>query len=438
MQCKCNGDAALHGTALRAAQESEFALSHTDTTTSLAAGAAGGAGGNETLSLADLMAPLQSSTEFAGVKKKIAPLTKDKAIRPLSEPAPETVSDRQTRSIAYEQVNSELQRWVPVVKQNREAEHLSFPLKPPQRHVATTTSLATKFTPTNSLERDLDAILTDLGVTESALKAVEAQQLSERSLTPEEIAKRQIELRKMKEVMFFAEQKAKQKAKIKSKKYRKLQKKEREKSKLSLEELRAIDPDLAAAEEQKLSWKRAKERMTLAHTNRSKWVKHQLERGPALHPALPCPALPCALPCPSVALFRACARCRLPLPLTHYPFPLPPTPYPYPCALCTARGACCVVRAGVNVDKEAREAVHEQLRLGQQLRAKMDSIKGAGASGGEADAAAAADSDGGASDDSDSGSESGSDAGEDAAQRKQKKLQKLDDKLKQINAEIEA
>jgi U3 small nucleolar RNA-associated protein 14 len=53
--------------------------------------------------------------------------------------------------------------------------------------------------------------------------------LQKNDLTVEEVAARRAELRKMKELMFRAEVKAKRVAKIKSKTYRRLRRKEKEK-----------------------------------------------------------------------------------------------------------------------------------------------------------------------------------------------------------------
>lgn len=61
--------------------------------------------------------------------------------------------------------------------------------------------------------------------------------------------------------------------------YRKIKKKDRERSKLSLEELRAIDPEMARREEEKMLQERAQERLTLRHKNTSKWVQHALHKG---------------------------------------------------------------------------------------------------------------------------------------------------------------
>ena len=84
--------------------------------------------------------------------------------------------------------------------------------------------------------------------------------LPELPLDPREIEKRKQELIKMKNLLFYQEQKRMRQNKIKSKKYRKILKKSRENEKLSIEELREINPELAAKEEEKAELKRIKVR----------------------------------------------------------------------------------------------------------------------------------------------------------------------------------
>ena len=66
----------------------------------------------------------------------------------------------------------------------------------------------------------------------------------------------------MRSLLFFQEKKQKKIAKIKSKAYRKIHKKDKQKEDLSLEELKALDPELARAEMEKLDAQRAMVRLT--------------------------------------------------------------------------------------------------------------------------------------------------------------------------------
>lgn len=91
----------------------------------------------------------------------------------------------------------------------------------------------------------------------------------------EEVAQRRAELRKMRELMFRAETKAKRIAKIKSKTYRKIKRKEREKLGEKLGE-----GEESETEEGRLKREvgRARERATLRHKHTGKWAKQMRGR----------------------------------------------------------------------------------------------------------------------------------------------------------------
>jgi U3 small nucleolar RNA-associated protein 14 len=106
------------------------------------------------------------------------------------------------------------------------------------------------------------------------------EELKMNHLSVEEVAARRAELRKMRELMFRAEAKAKRVAKIKSKTYRKIQKKSQEKIKSLLKQANGQDDEDDGDEERmKREVERAKERATLRHKNTGKWAKAMKERG---------------------------------------------------------------------------------------------------------------------------------------------------------------
>ena len=94
-------------------------------------------------------------------------------------------------------------------------------------------------------------------------------------ISVEEVAQRRGELRKMRELMFRAEIKAKRIAKIKSKTYRKIKRKEREKLGEKLGE-----GEDSETEEGRLKKEvdRARERATLRHKHTGKWAKQMRGR----------------------------------------------------------------------------------------------------------------------------------------------------------------
>jgi U3 small nucleolar RNA-associated protein 14 len=95
-------------------------------------------------------------------------------------------------------------------------------------------------------------------------------------ISVEEVAQRRGELRKMRELMFRAEVKAKRIAKIKSKTYRKIKRKEREKLGEKLGEGEDSETEEGRL---KKEMNRARERATLRHKHTGKWAKQMRGRG---------------------------------------------------------------------------------------------------------------------------------------------------------------
>jgi U3 small nucleolar RNA-associated protein 14 len=102
------------------------------------------------------------------------------------------------------------------------------------------------------------------------------EELKMNHLSVEEVANRRAELRKMRELMFRADVKAKRIAKIKSKTFRRIKKRERERL-----ATKPGDGDLMDDEHErtKRETERAKERATLKHKNTGKWAKAMRARG---------------------------------------------------------------------------------------------------------------------------------------------------------------
>jgi|ERR1700722_356690 len=96
------------------------------------------------------------------------------------------------------------------------------------------------------------------------------EELKMNHLSVDEVANRRAELRKMRELLFRAEVKAKRVARIKSKTYRRLKKKERTKLSAKVDEMVDEDDEMVRM---KLEVDRARERATLRHKNTGKWAK---------------------------------------------------------------------------------------------------------------------------------------------------------------------
>ena len=253
--------------------ETEFAAAHS----------------GSTLRLEDFMNPLSSNVDFADVRKNTkllansqssssnAPSASKKGGGALSAPLPSVVQDRLDRQGAYSITRDEVQGWQPTINRLRDAEHLSFPLQKPAVTKASTSGLVATFTPDNDMEASIAAMLTEGGLTEKQL--AQQEDLAMNKLDPEEARARRDELRRMRMLMFRAEQKAKRVSKIKSKAYRKIHRKEKERLKEQMKQLESdqeVDQEDEMQERLKAERDRARERATLKHKNTSKWAKNIL------------------------------------------------------------------------------------------------------------------------------------------------------------------
>lgn len=229
------------------------------------------------LTLTDLSTPVFSADVNQNIKstsihKYLLSLHKDQVISRekeneprkknlLEKPLPKYIQDKINRKVAYEETCNELGRWMPIVSQNRRAEHLQFPLSDNNQHYGSdlknvsNTSLVSHFVPSTDLEMQIDSIL--YNETDNN----ESTSLPDNKLSHQQIKENLIQMQKMRSFLFSQEQKLKRQAQIKSKAYRRIKKQER----LKLEQQLGID-------ESKLALERAKERMTLRHKNIQKYL----------------------------------------------------------------------------------------------------------------------------------------------------------------------
>ncbi|PWZ01828.1 Utp14-domain-containing protein [Testicularia cyperi] len=250
-------------------------------------------GSGSTLRLQDFLDPLASSVSFADIRKTAkvlgnkkggnqtghAPVASKQGGGALAAPLPSVVQDRLDRQAAYSVTRDEVQGWQPTINKIRDAEHLSFPLQKPAVTKASTAGFVANFVPSNDMESSIAGMLEDGGLTEKQL--AEQEDLAMNRLDPAEVRARRDELRRMRMLMFRAEQKAKRVSKIKSKTYRKIHRKEQERIQAKIKELEGlegVDVDSDEEMEQRLKAEkdRARERATLKHKNTSKWAKNIL------------------------------------------------------------------------------------------------------------------------------------------------------------------
>lgn len=147
---------------------------------------------------------------------------------------PNVVKHRLQRSTRYEQSKREVEKWKSTIKRLREAGHLSFQLQgAPVRPKASIAQLSATFKPINALEANIDNLLEAEDLSEEWVAY--SEELAIRRLDLKEAKRRCDELRKMRELIFRAEQKAKLVSKIKSKTFRKIAQKDKEKQEEKLQ-----------------------------------------------------------------------------------------------------------------------------------------------------------------------------------------------------------
>ncbi|KIX97651.1 uncharacterized protein Z520_06429 [Fonsecaea multimorphosa CBS 102226] len=189
--------------------------------------------------------------------------------------------DRLDRSAAYEETKKELDKWIETVKQNRRAEHLSFPLvDAAEAGMLSNKQLGPTSTskPMTSLESTIQNIMMESGMQPNNGRSQEAQEhafeeLHEKKLPLAEVQARRAELRRARDLMFREEIRARRIKKIKSKAYRRVHRKERENLSQENRSLLAAQGLIDSDEErEKNDRRRAEERMGARHRE-SKWAK---------------------------------------------------------------------------------------------------------------------------------------------------------------------
>lgn len=239
------------------------------------------------ISAADLLQYVKDPTQRQSLKilqaaeRETPSNPKDGIPGKLAAPLAKRQQDRLDRVAAYDQSKQALDKWVDTVKQNRRAEHLSFPLADPTKDSASAVKAfqpLSKSVVQSELESKISEIMRESGLGDSTRNDIENdeqkyEELKEKSIPLEEVQARRRELRMQRELMFREEIRAKRIKKIKSKAYRRVHRKERDKFAVQERERLAAAGVLDSDEErEKNDRRRAEERMGARHRE-SKWAK---------------------------------------------------------------------------------------------------------------------------------------------------------------------
>ena len=199
----------------------------------------------------------------------------------LEPPLARRQQDRLDRQVAYEKSKDTLNRWIETVKQNRRAEHLSFPLHDPAsagRLNSTQLDPVSQSEPMTELESAIQQIMKDSGLVSQQGKDAEAdeqafEELQQRAMPLEEVIARRAKLRQHRDLMFREEIRARRIKKIKSKAYRRVHRKERDRAAQEERAQQINDGEYNSEDDrERNNRQRAEERMGARHRE-SKWAK---------------------------------------------------------------------------------------------------------------------------------------------------------------------
>nr|CAG4642610.1 EOG090X08JJ [Evadne anonyx] len=198
----------------------------------------------------------------------------------LEAPLEKPVALRIKRTVGYDKAKDEISRWDSVVKSNRKAEQLVFPLLEPAIHMPSSKEFSSKFKPRTPLEQQISELLSgSKHVQQDNEPLTPAEEEAMASMSLKEALERRKDLARIRVLQSYQEAKARRQNKIKSKKYHRLLKKEKMKKHLKeFETLKEEDPEGALDKLKDMEKRRVEERMSLKHKGAGKWAKMQAIR----------------------------------------------------------------------------------------------------------------------------------------------------------------
>ncbi|XP_078698519.1 U3 small nucleolar RNA-associated protein 14 homolog A-like [Branchiostoma floridae x Branchiostoma belcheri] len=235
-----------------------------------------GDNGGSRVHLNDLVGSLRNTNQFSKVKTQIRKMQGRQKV--MEAPLVKPQAQRIERSLAYKAAKKEVSRWTPIVRQNRQAAQLVFPLHQEPVSLPTTDSMVKAFKPSTDLEREIFEVLHGSKFAERRdHELTEAEEEALRAMSLDEAFSRRKELQKMRALQSYYAAKCAREKKIKSKKYHRIKKRSRvQAEKLAIEELHKTNPELAQEEIRKAEKLHAEERASLRHRNTGKWARSKM------------------------------------------------------------------------------------------------------------------------------------------------------------------
>ncbi|XP_012060387.1 PREDICTED: U3 small nucleolar RNA-associated protein 14 homolog A, partial [Atta cephalotes] len=228
----------------------------------------------DTIHVKDLIKSLEQKGDQSNLTKKLRYIQQKNKV--LSKPLEKPAAERIKRTVGYEKVKKELQKWDSVVTRNRTAEQLSFPLKPLAPIKDSRTSKIPEFLRGFSTKSDLMKKFEELDPALLYPTDKEEEKGNKYKMTLEEIILRRKEAARLRAQQSYKEAKAHRQGKIKSKKFHRIQRKDKIKQQLKdFEKLKDNNPEEALIKLAQLDKTRAEERMSLRHKNTGQWARNK-------------------------------------------------------------------------------------------------------------------------------------------------------------------
>ncbi|MCP9264381.1 Bifunctional glutamate/proline--tRNA ligase [Dirofilaria immitis] len=235
---------------------------------------------NKKVRVNELVNLIHSTRNVDDVKKKLIEKKKKKKAgkdesRTLQAPSHRLARERIESTIAYSDIRKNLEDWAPIVKKNRLAEQLVFPLTQDPPIQRTASDLVQFFKPRTPLEKELAKLLkTSNNNLRDGEEYTEAELELIRAMSKSKVDS----VKKMRALVGYREAKLKRQAKIKSKVYHRHMKRQKRKKLIKeFEEMMVKDPEAAKEKLEEIDRQRIMERATLKHRNGGKGVQ-QLTR----------------------------------------------------------------------------------------------------------------------------------------------------------------
>uniref|UniRef100_A0A8C5RVV8 U3 small nucleolar RNA-associated protein 14 homolog A n=1 Tax=Laticauda laticaudata TaxID=8630 RepID=A0A8C5RVV8_LATLA len=231
----------------------------------------GGEGASEKVQLSELLQPVSAVPALRLVQKQ---LKKAQQKKPTEIPLSKEETERVVREAAYTQTAEALNKWDPVVKQNRRAEQLVFPLQQESVSILPIEEVMSGWQARTPLEQEIFSLLHKAQQPVKDPLLTPQEKVSLKAMSLEEAKLRRMELQRARALQSYYEAKARREGKIKSKKFHKILRKGKSRKVLQeFETLRKCNPEAALEQLEKIEKARIEERMSLKHQNKGRWAK---------------------------------------------------------------------------------------------------------------------------------------------------------------------